>query len=318
MEKNSKIKLLIVDTDTQLTRQIEKFVTQKGFEVRSATTIRDARNILFDWHPKIVLCDLILEDGSGFELLKVIQDENSLLHDFVAFIMMSAHNKNTNVKQAIQKGVSDYVVKPFKIEELTKKLIFHCQNFRQSPNLSSQEYDTVDESSLMLHLTDLVLRQALKGDDLKETLYKMTVMLGMKTKGIRCSVLNCIDEDTGVVVVTNDDKNATGIKINLNKYPEILHAQHNRRLIAIDNISTNKHLKFIKDLAVNIDFNSLLVTPLYQHGEFFGVLSLRLPSYRKSFSDNELRFVEIVSHIMSLTLSDENHQDNLGFWLNAA
>ena len=318
MEEADKFKVLIVDKDSQLNRRLEKFLSDRGFSVRIENTLKTAQNTLFEWHPKIVICDLILSDGSGLELLKVIQKEPSLKHDFTTFMIMSAHGQRANVRQAINHGVDDYVIKPFDFDELLNKLIFHLQNFRQAPTMDTNDFKHSDEASMFLHLTDLVLRQALKGGDLENTLFRLVQMVSLKTKGVRCNICHCVDDDNGIIVTSNDDRGAAGIKINLNKYPEILHVRNTGRLIAIENIDKNKNLKFIKEQVKTINFNSMIVCPLFQQGEFFGVLSLRLPKNQNSFTDNEMRFIEITSHVLSMVISDQYYRKNNNYWKESA
>ena len=171
---------------------------------------------------------------------------------------------------------------------------------------------------MFLHLTDLVLRQALKSQDLESTLFSLVQMVSLKTKGVRCNICHCVDDDKGVIVVSNDDRGATGININLNRYPEILHVRNTGRIVAIENIAKNKNMKFIKEHVKTINFNSIIVCPVYLDGDFFGVLSTRLPENHKFFTDNEMRFIEIVSHVVSLSLSHQKHLGKEHFWAKSA
>ena len=52
----------------------------------------------------------------------------------------------------------------------------------------------------------------------------------------------------------------------------------------------------------------MIVCPISRRNESFGVLSLRLPPEKTTISDNEVRFVEIVSHVVSLVLGNEVHK----------
>ena len=70
----------------------------------------------------------------------------------------------------------------------------------------------------------------------------------------------------------------------------------------------------IKGQLKNIMFNSMIVCPISRFRKPFGVLSLKMPAEKESISDNEMRFVEIVSHVVSLVLSNENYKDIDEFW----
>lgn len=317
MAKMERIKILIADDDGQLSRQLANFISKHGFQCRLAPNGVEARRMILEWKPKIVLADLMLQEGNAFSLMKFIKNEKSLRHQFIHLIVMSGHNSQFNVKQAFENGAKDYIVKPFKMDDLLKRLVFHCRSYRHIHELSKNEFSKVDESSLMLHLTDLVLRQAISKESLHDKLYNLTRMVSMKVDGVRCSIVNVRDHERGVVVVSNDDRRATGIKLDLNKYPEILSVMNTGHLVAIENLEQSRELKLIRKLLKNVSFNSMIVCPVKQNGDAFGVLSLRMPKEKETVTDNEIRFVEIVGHVVSLVLSNENPSDNSHFWMES-
>jgi GAF domain-containing protein len=120
----------------------------------------------------------------------------------------------------------------------------------------------------------------------------------------------------GVVVTSNDNRSASGIRLDLNKYPEVLNAHNTGQLIAIENLELSPELKNIKAMLNDVNFNSMVVCPVFKDNQPFGVLSLRLPPEKETLSDNEIRFVEIVSHVVSLVISNQNHKGKKDFWLN--
>lgn len=318
MAKISKIKVLVADDDGQLSRRLADFISDRGFEARTAHNGNEAKTLIADWKPKFVLADLMLPDLNAFDLLSFIKNEPRLRHHFVHLIVMSGHNNPLNVQQAFKHGAKDYLVKPFKHEDVVKRLIFHCRSYRHLRDISQKEFSKIDEASLMLHLTDLVLRQAISSSNFQDKLYNLTRMVSMKVDGVRCSIVECLDQLQGVVVSSNDDKSATGIRLDLNKYPEVLNVLNTGQMIAIENLEHSPELKNIKDMLKDVQFNSMVVCPVFRGKEPFGVLSLRLPPEKETLSDNEIRFVEIVSLVVSLVLSNQNQDANGDFWRQEA
>ena len=105
------------------------------------------------------------------------------------------------------------------------------------------------------------------------------------------------------------------IELDLYNYPEVLHVLNTGSLIAIENLEESVELRHVREKVKDIAFNSMVVCPLSKHGRTFGVMSLRMPPEKQTVSDNEIRFVEIVSHVISLVLSSENHKESAEFWL---
>ena len=318
MAKIEKIRVLIADDDNQLARNLASYISDHGFDCKLAQTGSEAKSLITQWKPKLILADLMLPDGNAFSILDFIQNESSLRHQMMHLMVMSGHNSQFNVKQSFEKGAKDYLVKPFKIGDVLKRLVFHCRNYRGVKDIKAKEYSKTDEASLMLHLTDLVLRQSLSEESVEEKLFKITRMVSMKVDGVRCSIINVLDQQQGIVVTSNDDRKATGIRLDLNKYPEVLDVVNRDQLIAIENLEQNKDLKLIQKLLKDILFNSMIVCPVRRDGQIFGVLSLRMPKEKEYISDNEIRFIEIVAHITSLVLDQLPSHQRSDYWLEAA
>lgn len=306
---------MIADDDNQLSRRLADYIGDRGFEARVVSNGKDARTQILEWKPRFVLADLMLPDGNALSLIDYIKEERALRHHFMNVLVMSGHNVETNVRQALARGAKDYIVKPFRHEDLVKRLVFHARSYRGLSDISAKDYTRVDESSLMLHLTDLVLRQALGAHSLEDILFNLTRMVSLKVDGVRCNIIQCLDQKDGVVVISNDDRKASGIQLDLYKYPEVLHVLNTGSLIAIENLEDSAELRHVREKVKDISFNSMVVCPVTRHGQRFGVMSLRMPPEKQTISDNEIRFVEIVSHVVSLVLGSEFHKESGDFWL---
>ncbi len=315
-DSSERIRVLIADDDKQLARRLTDYIADRGFDARMVYNGKEARAIISDWKPRFVLADLMLPDGNALELIDHIKGDKTLRHNIIHVLVMSGHNLETNVRKAMSCGAKDYLVKPFRHEDIVKRLVFHSRSYKKLKDLPTKDFMRVGESSLMLHLTDLVLRQALGGKQLEEILFNLTRMVTMKVEGVRCSVIHCLDQKEGIVVTSNDNRKASGIVLDLYKYPEVLHVLNTQGLIAIENLSESVELRHVRDYVKDISFNSLVVCPVSRYGHPFGVLSLRMPPEKITISDNEIRFVEIVSHVISLVLSNYLYKETGDFWLD--
>lgn len=315
MANADKIRVLIADDDNQLSRRLADYINERGFDARVVTNGKDAKTQINEWRPRFVLADLMLPEGNALSLIDYIKSDKVLKNQFINVMVMSGHNVEANVRQALSHGAKDYIVKPFRHEDIVKRLVFHSRSYRGLRDLTQKDYTRVDEASLMLHLTDLVLRQALGQTPLEDILFNLTRMVSMKVAGVRCSIIHCVDQRAGIVVTSNDDRNASGIHLDLYKYPEVLHVLNTNALIAIENLADNAELRHVREAVKDIAFNSMIVCPVTRHGMTFGVLSLRMPPTKETVSDNEIRFVEIVSHVVSLVLSNEIHKESGDFWV---
>jgi CheY-like chemotaxis protein len=223
---------------------------------------------------------------------------------------MSSHNNIENVKKAIRKGACDYIIKPIKAETVLPRLIFHAQTKRNieviKDDNKSQGVSISDSSNMYLHLLNLVLKEANSRKSDHEVLFNMTRMLAITLKAVRCSLIQC-DEDmvTGYVRASHDDINVNNIKIDLEKYPEVVDVMNREQVVVIENLDNDPVLAEIKKNFQSIKFNSMIVCPVYKLGYFYGVVSARMNDKSKAFSDDQIRFVLIMSQIISLILNSQ-------------
>ena len=106
--------LLIVDDEASLRDLLAVMFEGEGHHVESAGSIAEARAALQKSEPDLVLCDLMLPDGSGLDLLREIKEKTPS----VAVIMITAHESSKSAVEALQAGAFHYIAKPFDNEEL--------------------------------------------------------------------------------------------------------------------------------------------------------------------------------------------------------
>jgi two-component system, NtrC family, response regulator PilR len=108
------VDLLIVDDEASLRDLLTTVFEEDGNRVETAGTLAEARAVVQKDEVDLVLCDLMLPDGSGLELLREIKSQNLSM----AVIMITAHTSTKSAVDALKAGAFDYIAKPFDIEEL--------------------------------------------------------------------------------------------------------------------------------------------------------------------------------------------------------
>lgn len=106
--------LLIVDDEASLRDFLEIVFEEEGWHVETAASLAEARVAIGRHEPDVVLCDLMLPDGSGIDLLKDVKAQ----FPAVTFVMITAHTSTKTAVEALKAGALDYIAKPFDIEEL--------------------------------------------------------------------------------------------------------------------------------------------------------------------------------------------------------
>jgi two-component system chemotaxis response regulator CheY len=115
------IKVLIVDDFATMRRILKNILKQIGFTNISeaddgATALEELKKNKAD----LIISDWNMPKMTGLDLLKNVRADDSLKH--IPFLMVTAESQKQNVLDAVQAGVSNYVVKPFTAEQITEKL----------------------------------------------------------------------------------------------------------------------------------------------------------------------------------------------------
>lgn len=124
--------LLIVEDEAVLARNLAKLFARQGFDVHQATGVVEAQRIVATTPVDIVLLDLRLPDGSGFDLL----DALTAAEPDRPVIMMTAYGSVADAVRAMQRGARDYVQKPFELDEIQLKVENALRNTRQRREIS--------------------------------------------------------------------------------------------------------------------------------------------------------------------------------------
>ncbi len=100
--------ILIVDDDPDVSGVLEEILTPRFATVETATTLATARAILARRVPDLVLLDLGLPDGSGFDLLSEIRS----MGEIISVIVLTGLSDVETVVESMRRGADNFVPKP--------------------------------------------------------------------------------------------------------------------------------------------------------------------------------------------------------------
>jgi DNA-binding NtrC family response regulator len=107
-------KVLVVDDEAVVANSIRKILTRKGFAIEEAFTCKDALAQVFTRDYDLVLLDMKMSDGNGLDVLQKIKAKKPDLR----VVIVTGYASVDTAVEAIQKGASDYMPKPFTPDEL--------------------------------------------------------------------------------------------------------------------------------------------------------------------------------------------------------
>ena len=146
--------MLIVEDDKGLLPSLERSFTRRGYEVIGASTVSQATNVLRQRGVDLVLLDIQLPDGSGLDVLTLTRN----LDNETVVVMMTAFPEVKTAVLAMKRGASDFVIKPFDLEELhlTVERAMETRRLRRNVHLLKREKQVRDETTEMLGKSSVI------------------------------------------------------------------------------------------------------------------------------------------------------------------
>jgi len=109
--------ILSVEDDLAVAEQLKRVLCAEGFRPAWCATLGMARSFLQEATPDLILLDVSLPDGSGFELCREVKRRST-----VPVIFLTGHTAEVDRVLGLEIGAEDYVTKPFSMRELLARI----------------------------------------------------------------------------------------------------------------------------------------------------------------------------------------------------
>lgn len=113
-----KCKILVVDDNKELSEMIETILRQNGFaSVVTASSVKEGLEVFRRESPDMVILDIMLPDGDGFSLFRMMREESE-----IPILFLSARDEDADRLFGLGLGADDYITKPFLPQELALRV----------------------------------------------------------------------------------------------------------------------------------------------------------------------------------------------------
>lgn len=120
--------LLVIDNDEALVEVESLYFSDQGYTVYTAFDGDVGVKLALEHKPSAIVCDMIMGEMHGFEVLRTLRAHPDMKQTVV--IMTSAKAYKPDIDRARELGATDYVVKPFRTDELLALIERHLADFR--------------------------------------------------------------------------------------------------------------------------------------------------------------------------------------------
>ena len=114
-------KILIIDDHGHIRFMVSNRLSKLGFETVSAEDAQNIVHVAIAEKPDLIIMDLMLPGIDGIEATKQLKRNQETEH--IPVIMLTAVSTKRTVMESLKSGVCDYIIKPFKADELYNKIV---------------------------------------------------------------------------------------------------------------------------------------------------------------------------------------------------
>ena len=135
-------KILLVEDDESIRLGLRYYLEQESYQVFESSTVLEAsKAVENDAEIDLILLDLNLPDGNGFDLFRTIKEK----HD-IPVIFLTANDLEVSIVMGLDMGADDYITKPFKARELISRMkaVLRRVKGKQNSNVIQIQDLTID------------------------------------------------------------------------------------------------------------------------------------------------------------------------------
>ena len=118
--------LLITEDDMALAQGLQRALQEKNRQVLCCKNIQETRQHLHQNQTDLLILDVNLPDGSGFDLLQEIRRTSDL-----PVILLTANDLEMDIVSGLEQGANDYITKPFNPSELVARVKSQLRRYTQ-------------------------------------------------------------------------------------------------------------------------------------------------------------------------------------------
>ncbi len=109
--------LLVVDDDGRLRRLLQRYLSDAGYRVTPAQSAVEARSHMANMSFDLVVLDVMMPDETGFEFMEKLRRDSD-----IPVLMLTARGDAIDRIDGLERGVDDYLAKPFELGELVARV----------------------------------------------------------------------------------------------------------------------------------------------------------------------------------------------------
>ncbi len=124
-------KILAIDDENDVLLIIKTALSGQGYDVLTASNGYDGLAMAEDQKPDLILLDLRMPEMDGMEVLEQLRDNEKT--QSIPVIVLTGLSEKAKIREALDKGITYYIVKPFECQDLISKINLAIKTSEEMP-----------------------------------------------------------------------------------------------------------------------------------------------------------------------------------------
>ena len=142
---NFQKKILVIEDDQNLGDMIQQILIFHKYDVCFASNGATGIQKAFEYNPDLILCDINMDPPNGYQIYKILE-ESSILNR-IPFIFLTGSSELEAIRFGMSLGADDYIVKPFKNDDLIRTIEKRLEKFKAIREDSNKEFNRLFDLS---------------------------------------------------------------------------------------------------------------------------------------------------------------------------
>lgn len=295
-----KIRVMVAEGDRNLAHRISNYLMESGFETKVVSDAFLLKKMIVEWRPDFLFIDMVFPGLYALECLKFLKTKKSSTANPIHVVVMSSHNSELNVRNCLEYGAEDFIIKPFKLIDVLQRLALLTQ--AKNYNFNSLSPQNEEQLKNYFEMVSLMIRAANQNKPAQQLRLELIQMISLALKAVRTSVIEASPCHKQIqVIASSDDPALNQLSLELRKYPEIQYVLRTGKPLFVESLEKDLTLSFVRHEVKSIQFDSMMVLPLHHGSEIVGLLSIRMPKNTKKLSQSDIKIAEIASQVIAIT-----------------
>ncbi len=119
-------RILAIDDENDVLLIIKTTLTGEGYEILTASNGFDGLAMAEDYHPDLIILDLRMPEMDGMEVLEKLRESETT--EKIPIIVLTGISEKGKIREALDRGTTYYIVKPFECQDLSSKVHLAIKN----------------------------------------------------------------------------------------------------------------------------------------------------------------------------------------------